>query len=50
VVAAAAFNPLFKSTVRGACKFFEQSREAFAEAHGQVNDIIAEANAETRRL
>ena len=44
---AATCDPLFKSTVRGAYKLVEQSREAFAEAQEQVNDIIAEVNAET---
>src|SRR6516165_6173178 len=29
---AAAFNPLFKSTVRGTYKFAKQSKEVFAEA------------------
>jgi hypothetical protein len=44
---AAAFNPLFKSTVRGAYTLAKKSREALAEAHEQVNDIIAEVKAET---
>jgi hypothetical protein len=30
------------------CEAPASSREAFAEAHGQVNDIIAELNAGTR--
>ena len=44
---AAAFNPLFKSTVRGTHKLAKQSKEAFAEAHEQMNDIIAEVKAAT---
>ena len=44
---ATALNPLFKSAVRGTYKLAKQSREAFAEAHEQVNDIIAEVKAET---
>ena len=38
---AGALNPLFKSTVRGTYKFAQKSREMFAEAHEQVNDIVA---------
>jgi len=44
---AAAFNPLFKSAVRGTYKFAKKSREALAEAHEQVNAVIAEVKAET---
>ncbi len=36
-------RPLFKSTIRGAYKLREKTREAFAEAHEQVQDIMAEA-------
>jgi uncharacterized protein DUF5132 len=43
---AGALNPLFKSTVRGTYKFAQKSREIFAEAHEQVNDIVAEVKAE----
>src|SRR5215831_377908 len=43
---AGALNPLFKSTVRGTYKFAQKSREMFAEAHEQVNDIVAEVKAE----
>jgi Protein of unknown function (DUF5132) len=42
----AALNPLFKSTVRGTYKFAQKSKEMFAEAHEQVNDIVAEVKAE----
>jgi hypothetical protein len=44
---AGALNPLFKSTVRGTYKFAQKSKEMFAEAHEQVNDIVAEVKAET---
>ena len=43
---AGALNPLFKSTVRGTYKFAQKSKEMFAEAHEQVNDIVAEVKAE----
>ncbi len=39
-------RPLFKSTIRGAYKIREKTREAFAEAHEQVQDIMAEARHE----
>lgn len=41
-----ALNPLFKSTVRGTYKFAQKSKEMFAEAQEQVNDIVAEVKAE----
>jgi hypothetical protein len=44
---AGALNPLFKSTVRGTYKFAQKSKEMFAEAHEQVNDVIAEVKAES---
>ena len=43
---AGALNPLFKSTVRGTYKLAQKSKEMFAEAHEQVNDIVAEVKAE----
>jgi hypothetical protein len=43
---AGALNPLFKSTVRGTYKLAQKSKEAFAEAHEHVNDIVAEVKAE----
>lgn len=43
---ASALTPLFKSTVRGTYKFAQKSKEMFAEAHEQVNDIVAEVKAE----
>jgi hypothetical protein len=46
----AALNPLFKSTVRGTYKFAQKSKEMFAEAHEQVNDIVAEVKAENEGL
>jgi|HubBroStandDraft_1064217.scaffolds.fasta_scaffold00077_51 hypothetical protein len=41
-----ALNPLFRSTVRGAYKLGQKSREAFAEAQEHFHDIAAEVNAE----
>jgi Protein of unknown function (DUF5132) len=46
----AALNPLFKSTVRGTYKLAQKSKEMFAEAHEQVNDIVAEVKAENESL
>jgi Protein of unknown function (DUF5132) len=42
----AALNPLFRSTVRGAYKLRQKTREMMAEAQEQVHDIVAEVNAE----
>jgi len=42
----AALNPLSKSTVRGAYKIREKTREMVAEAQEQVHDIVAEVDAE----
>jgi hypothetical protein len=42
----AALKPLFKSTVRGAYKIGEKTREMVAEAQEQVHDIVAEVDAE----
>lgn len=39
-------RPLFKSTVRGVYKLSEKTREAFAEAQEQVQDLMAEARHE----
>jgi Protein of unknown function (DUF5132) len=41
-----ALGPVFKSTVRGTFKLAQKSKEAFAEAHEHVNDIVAEVRAE----
>lgn len=41
-----ALNPVFRSTVRGAYKLGQKSREAFAEAQEHIHDIAAEVNAE----
>jgi Protein of unknown function (DUF5132) len=41
-----ALNPLFKSTVRGAYKFGQKTKEMVAEAQEHVNDIVAEAKAD----
>lgn len=43
-------RPLFKSTIRGAYKLTEKTREAFAEAHEHVQDIMAEARHEDEEL
>jgi hypothetical protein len=39
-------RPLFKSSIRGAYKLTEKTREAFAEAQEHVQDIMAEARHE----
>jgi hypothetical protein len=41
-----AFNPLFRSTVRRAYKLSKKTKEMMAEAHEQVNDVVAEVHAE----
>jgi hypothetical protein len=41
-----ALNPLFRTTVRGAYKLSKKTKEMMAEAHEQVNDIVAEVHAE----
>jgi hypothetical protein len=41
-----ASQPLFKSTVRGAYQIGEKAREMVAEAQEQVQDIVAEVDAE----
>ncbi len=42
----AAVNPLFRSTVRGAYKIGQKTKEMVAEAQEQVHDIVAEVHAE----
>ena len=42
----AAVDPLVKSTVRGAYKMGQKTREAVAEVREQVHDIVAEVDAE----
>jgi len=42
----AALNPLFRSTVRGAYKIGQKTKEMVAEAQEQVHDIVAEVHAE----
>ena len=37
---------MFKSTVKGAYKFGQKTREIVAEAKEQVHDIVAEVHAE----
>lgn len=41
-----ALNPLFRSTVRGAYRLGQKSREMFAEAQEHISDIAAEVHAE----
>ena len=41
-----AMNPLMKSTVRGAYKMGQKTKEMFAEAQEHVQDIVAEVDAE----
>jgi hypothetical protein len=41
-----ALDPLFKSTVRGAYQIGQKAREMVAEAQEQVQDIVAEVDAE----
>src|SRR5580658_9080160 len=41
-----ALTPAFRSTVRGAYRLGQKSREAFAEAQEHFHDIAAEVNAE----
>lgn len=41
-----ALKPLFKSTVRGAYKISQKTREFVAETHEHVQDIVAEVDAE----
>jgi hypothetical protein len=41
-----ALNPLFRSTVRGAYKFGQKTKEMMAEAQEQFHDIAAEVHAE----
>ena len=42
----AALNPLFRTTVRGAYKIRQKTQEMMAEAHEQVQDIVAEVDVE----
>jgi hypothetical protein len=39
-------NPLVKSTVRGAYKMGQKTREMVAEMQEQVHDIVAEVDSE----
>ena len=41
-----AMNPLVKSTVRGAYKMGQKTKEMFADVQEQVHDIVAEVDAE----
>jgi hypothetical protein len=43
-----AMAPMFRSSVRGAYRLGQRTREMVAEAQENVNDIVAEANAEDR--
>ena len=44
----AAMAPMLRSTVRGAYRLGQRTREAVAEAQEHVSDIVAEADAEER--
>ena len=44
-----ALNPLFKSAVRGIYKIGQKTKEMVAETHEQVQDIVAEVDAEAKR-
>jgi hypothetical protein len=43
-----AMAPMFRSSVRGAYRLGQRTREMVAEAQENVSDIVAEANAEDR--
>jgi hypothetical protein len=44
-----ALNPVFKSTVRGVYKIGQKTKEMVHETHEQVQDIVAEVDAEAKR-
>ena len=44
-----ALNPVFKSTVRGIYKIGQKTKEMLHETQEQVQDIVAEADAEAKR-
>jgi hypothetical protein len=44
----AALGPMVRSSVRGAYRFGQRTREMVAEAQEHMNDIVAEADAEQR--
>ena len=44
-----ALHPLFRSTVRGIYKIGQKTKEMVAETHEQVQDIVAEVDAEAKR-
>ena len=44
-----ALNPVFKSTVRGIYKIGKKTKEMVHETHEQVQDIVAEVDAEAKR-
>ncbi len=44
-----ALSPVFKSTVRGIYKVGQKTKEMVAETHEQVQDIVAEVDAEAKR-
>ena len=43
-----ALSPMFKSTVRGVYKIGQKTKEFVAETHEQVQDIVAEVDAEAK--
>ena len=44
-----ALNPVFRSTVRGIYKIGQKTKEMVHETHEQVQDIVAEVDAEAKR-
>jgi Protein of unknown function (DUF5132) len=46
----AALNPMVKSTVRGAYKMGQKTKEMMAEVQEQVHDIVAEVDAEGKKV
>lgn len=44
-----ALAPIFRSTVRGVYKASQKTRELVAEAKEQVNDVVAEVEAENNK-
>ena len=44
-----ALNPIFRSTVRGIYKIGQKTKEVVHETHEQVQDIVAEVDAEAKR-
>jgi hypothetical protein len=45
-----ALNPMVKSTVRGAYKMGQKTKEMMAEVQEQVHDIVAEVDSEGKKV